>query len=149
MRSTKLLPSPIHTGRQNCECHDCLSRRIQEDTPYWTSNKYANAAMAVSEHSANSTVSGLPGPGRTLDKYLGIVGRIFETLLAKKVHDLGFGPIATRDRLISRVSKCNEEKDAEKREKIWRKIIKDCLQLLKFIERCRSSSSLTLLVASL
>lgn len=95
--------------------------------------------MTVSEHSANSTVSGLPGPGRTLDKYLGIVGRIFETHLAKKLHDLGFGPIATRDRLLSRIDKFNKEPNADKREKIWKKIIKDCLQLLKFIERCASS----------
>ncbi len=137
MESTQPLPSPIrdHGYSAYCECYDCLYTRIQKETPYWTANTYANATEVASEHSANSTVSGLPGPGRTLDKYLGIVGRIFETLLAKKVHDLGFGPIATRDRLASRIAKCNKEADADKREKIWRKIIKDCLQLLKYIER--------------
>lgn len=136
MKSTKLSPSPIHAGNAYiCECHACLSRRIQASTSYWMSNTYTNAVEVASEHSANSTVSGLPGPGRTLDKYLGIVGRIFETILAKKAHDLGFGPIATMDRMISKIEKCNEETKADKREKIWRKILKDCLQLLRFIER--------------
>lgn len=141
MRSTMLSPSPIHDEWNvcSCECQVCLPRRFQEGTSYWTSNKYANAMEIPSEHSANSTVSGLPGPGRTLDKYLGIVGRIFEKHLAKKVHDLGFGPIATRDRLVSRIDKCNKEMNAEKREKQWRKIITDCLQLLKYIERSASS----------
>ncbi len=137
MRPTMPSPSLIHKPWPHfCECHDCLSREIQEDTPYWTSKKDANAMEIASEHSTNSTVSGLPGPGRTLDKYLGIVGRIFEAILAKKAHDFGFGPIATRDRLISRIDKCNKETTTDKREKHWRKIMKDCLQLLKYIERC-------------
>lgn len=135
------LPIHNHEDPDSCNCRDCLCRRFHEGTSYWASNTYADTVEVASEHSENSTMSGLPGPGRTLDIYIQIesaVGQIMEAV--RRAWDLAFGAIATRDRLVSRISKCNEETDTGKRDEIWRKIMKDCRLLLEFIERCASSS---------
>ena len=54
---------------------------------------------SVSVHSKGSTVSGLPGPGMTLDHILGILGRRFVVWLAKEAHNIGLGPVATHKKL--------------------------------------------------
>ncbi len=139
MNSTTPSPSRTHHS-ETCGCHDCLSRRIHESTLYWTFTKYASVYKTASEHSRNTTVSGRPGTGRTLDMFLGTFGRILKQHVAKKADGLGYGPNTTMTRLRLMIYNFNEETSADKREKIWRKITKDCKQLLKFIERCVSSS---------
>lgn len=140
MKPTIPSPNPTHDDEypDSCECHNCLSTRIQMSTEYWTATKYTYAEEVVSEHSTNSTVSGLPGPGRTLDKYLGILGRKFHTFAGEIAHDLGFGPSATTARVESRVVTLDAESESNhyKREKEWKKIVKDCRKMLSYIERC-------------
>lgn len=142
MKSTQPSPSPIHKYWDlSCECRDCLSRRFQESTPYWTSTKYTYVEEAVSEHSTNSTVSNLPGPGRTLDHFLGILGRKFHAFSGEIAHDLGFGPSATTARVESQIVKLDAKSHSDKQEKEWKKITKDCAKLLKYMERYANSSA--------
>lgn len=133
------LPShcvPDCVNSNPCQCYDCLSRRIQADTPYWTStNRYTYAEEAVSKHSTNSTVSGLPGPGRTLDHFLGILGRRFHTFAGEIAHEIGLGPGATTARVESRVVKFDAALNPDKKKKEWKKIMKGCRKLLKYMER--------------
>lgn len=142
MKSTIPSPSPVHDDSKPylCECNDCITRGFQAGTQYWKSTKYTYAEEVVSEHSTNSTASNLPGPGRTLDKYLGKLGRKFHTFAGEIAHDLGFGPNATTIRVESRTVKFNAQSNHYKREKDWKSIVKDCRKMLKYIERCASSS---------
>lgn len=143
MKHTISSPSPIHDESEPyyCECHVCLSKRIQESTPYWTSTKYACVGEIASEHSKNSTASNLPGLGRTLDHYLGIIGRKCEIIVARKAHGLGLGPYATMVRVQSEVAKYDAEPRLKKRKKAWKNIIEGCSKLLKYMQRCVSSSA--------
>ncbi len=59
------------------------------DSEYWTDFDAGLSIETVSSHSTNSTVSGLPGPGRTLDHFLGILGRKLESMLPKTEHPTG------------------------------------------------------------
>ncbi len=67
-----------------------------------------HAIKRTSTHSTNSTASNLPGPGRLLDRGLGILGRAFEKRLFRKAHQLGLGPHATTTRLKSNVYKFDQ-----------------------------------------
>ncbi len=129
--------SPVHDKWDplSCECHDCLSRRFQESAQYWKSTKYTYAEETASEHSKNSTVSGLPGPGRTLDKFLGILGRKFHTFAGEIAHDLGIGPSVTTARVESMGVQFDLESNPPKRKKEWEKIVKNCCKLLKYMGR--------------
>lgn len=142
MRSTMPSPNPIHDRWRpsSCECNDCMSKEFQKSTPYWTSGSSMYAMDTTSEHSTNSTVSNLPGPGRTLDHYLGILGRRFHTFAGEVAHDLGYGPIATTTRVESRVVKFDAESNRDKREKYWKKIVRDCRKLIKYMQTCASST---------
>lgn len=119
----------------SCRCSRCESER-QKSERYWTTNNLGYVIERTSTHSTNSTASNLPGPGRLLDRGLGIVGRAFEKRLFRKAHKLGFGPKATAIRLQARISKFKRTSNPSDQEKAWKKIVKDSLRLLAYTERC-------------
>lgn len=96
----------------------------------------------ASEHSTNSTASNLPGLGRTLDHYLGIIGRRLEKWMAEKAHVFGFGPCATMARLELEVSKFDAKSKSPQKEELRKRIVKDCCKLLKYMQRYESSLDL-------
>ncbi len=119
----------------SCPCERCESTQ-RESERYWTTNNLGYVIERTSSHSTNSTASNLPGPGRTLDRFLGKLGRAVEKPIFCKAHKLGFGPKATAIRLNSRIAKYDQAMDPSDRRKAWKNIIKDCHRLLKYTERC-------------
>lgn len=49
--------------------------------------------------STNATTSTIIGPGHTVDRILGTLGRGFEDIVGRTAHKLGFGPLAAGARL--------------------------------------------------
>lgn len=86
----------------------------------------------VSSHSTNSTASDLPGPGRTLDKFLGILGRKLEDSVARIAHKVGLGPLATQVRLAMYSTHLDGAVIPFTHEKL---LVKHCKKLLKYMDR--------------
>lgn len=108
---------------------------VSESTPSGEVTRSCSVASTAS-FSTNSSASNLPGPGRILDNWLGMLGRKMESQAAKKAHALGLGPLAIQIRLLksfdSAIACSRMDKTLEKSKK---KMLKDCFKLLKYMDK--------------
>ncbi len=83
--------------------------------------------------STNDTASSLPGPGRTLDHVLEILGRSFDARISKAAHKMGLGPAAAVVRLEAQTAHITGEFITDEDRK---KVVACCQRLFKYTERC-------------